>query len=221
MKFYPAPDQNGGPDYTFFLIMLVATAIAAAVNAYTDRMEQAGVLVRVSPRCGSVWWPSRPADRSCVSTSCPCRASWPMSPRGHRGRHRRRPRHRLRLLARRQVGIRAAGRPAECDDPASLRRTTCAGGGGLAAPRLGFGLPRAWMMACLLVLPLASTSPCSPVGGCLATGDDGQRPAAHLMCWNTDANGELHERLAIGPHGQTLMQLTERCTPTTTICAPS
>jgi len=34
MRFYPAADQNGGPDYTFFLIMLVATAIAAAANAY-------------------------------------------------------------------------------------------------------------------------------------------------------------------------------------------
>ncbi len=34
MTFYPQSDQNGSPNYTFFLLMLAATAIAAAANAY-------------------------------------------------------------------------------------------------------------------------------------------------------------------------------------------
>jgi hypothetical protein len=34
MTYYPAADQNGSPNYTFFLILFTATAIAAAANVY-------------------------------------------------------------------------------------------------------------------------------------------------------------------------------------------
>ncbi len=216
MRYYPSPDQNGGPDYTFFLIMLMATAVAAAVNAYHPiawtKQEfwfavvaplGIGVVAGLGwlivgildfvPLQGILFYvASRGIAGGLVLAPVIAFGFW--------------------LVGKKGFGPLAV--PPSPDDPASFAEPPAPAPEGWLRLGSGFGLPAAWMVASLLILPLvvyvALYIPWA-VPWHQETADSGPLPI--LMCWNTvttDANTYCTNAWPPGHTGQTLMQLTEQ-----------
>jgi hypothetical protein len=199
MRFYPAADQNGGPDYTFFLIMLVATAIAAAANAYhpiawTRQELVFGIVVPaligiVAGVAGIAKGSHTLLAIGAAGIVVPGVAFWVAG----------------------RLGFGPLAAPPGADDPSSFAGPPSPAPEGWLRLGSGFGLPAAWMAACLLVLPIAVyialyipwAVPWQP-----ETTDSGPLPV--LMCWHTDpTSGACTNAWPVGHTGQTLMQLTE------------
>jgi hypothetical protein len=213
MKFYPAPDQNGGPDYTFFLIMLVATAIAAAVNAYHPiawSKQEFWFAVFAPLGIGLVAGLGRLIVG--VLDFVPLQGILAyVASRGIVGGIAAVPAIAFVFWLAGRLGFGPLAVPPSADDPASFAEPPAPAAEGWLRLGSGFGLPAAWMMACLLVLPLAVYVALYvpwAVPWQQETTDSGRLPI--LMCWNTDANGDCTNAWPSGHTGQTLMQLTEQ-----------
>jgi hypothetical protein len=213
MKFYPAPDQNGGPDYTFFLIMLVATAIAAAVNAYHpiawSKQEfwfAVFAPLGIGVVAGVGWLIVGILDFVPLQGSLAYIAS-----RGIVGGIAAVPAIAFVFWIAGRLGFGPLAVPPKADDPSSFAGPPAPAAEGWLRLGSGFGLPAAWMVACLLVLPLVVyvalyipwAVPWQP-----ETADSGPLPI--LMCWNTGVDGNCTNAWPAGHTGQTLMQLTEQ-----------
>jgi hypothetical protein len=210
MRFYPAADQNGSPNYTFFLLMLGATAIAAAVNAYHpvawSRQEMwfaiavpalVGLwLVALGLRGIAERLPHISSDmKSSVillgigagAIVVPAAGFWLAG----------------------KLGFGPLAAPPAADDPSVFAEPAAPAAEGWLRLGSGFGLPAAWMAACLLVLPLviyiALYVPWA-VPWQQQTTDSGPLPV--LMCWHTDADNQCTDAWPAGHTGQTLFDLT-------------
>jgi hypothetical protein len=201
MLYYPAADQNGSPNYTFFLIMLAATAIAAAANAYhpiawTKQETWFAVLAPIV--AGSLAGGAGLALRSgtlerigiagvalglLVAVAFWIGGMWGFGP---------------------------LAPPPAADDPSSFVDPPAPAPQGWLRLGSGFGLPAAWMAGCLLVLPVVVyiamyipwSMPWQP-----QTADTGSLPA--IVCLNTDPDtGLCTNAWPPGHTGQTLAQLT-------------
>jgi hypothetical protein len=197
MTFYPASDQNGSPNYTFFLMMLAATAIAAAVNAYHpiawSRQELAfgiGLPAVIGVGLGIAGIMRGSLTVMAIAAAAmvvPGAAFWVGG----------------------RLGFGPLADPPAADDPSSFAGPPAPAAQGWLRLGSGFGLPAAWMAACLIVLPLvlyiALYIPWA-VPWQQETAASGPLPV--LMCFNTDANGQCTSAWPAGHTGQTLMQLT-------------
>jgi hypothetical protein len=209
LSSYPPSDQNGSPNYTFFLIMFAATMIAAAANAYhpvawTRREMWFGILapavlgVVVALVLGSV------AALGVLTIST---------------------RYLLAILFGGPVLGAAAGgifylaglagfgplaAPPPPDDPSAFAEPAPPAPKGWLNLGSGFGLPAAWMGLCLLVVPIVVyiamyvpwSRPWQPE-------TDASGPLPVLMCWHTDPDsGSCTNAFPAGHTGQTLYDLT-------------
>ena len=197
----PGTVQNGAPNYTFFLIMLAVTVLAAAVNAYHPiawtREEYrfaigAPIVVGVLAALAGV-----------------LRGSGTLLEVGAAG---------AGASAAAEVGFRFAGRlgfgPLAAapgpDDPSTFADPPVPAPKGWLRLGSGFGFPAAWMSACLLVLPIVIyvalyipwSMPWQP-----QTEATGQLPA--IACWHVDTStGICDNAYPAGHTGQTLWDLT-------------
>jgi hypothetical protein len=211
MTNYPAADQNGSPNYTFFLIMLAATAIAAAANAYHpvawSRQEfKFAVAASFLLGIGAIAFglrhasalisdPLAGANRTSLvlvlvglaAMVVPAAAFW---------------------LAGR-FGFGPLAIPAAPDDPSFYAEPPAPPAQGWLRLGSGFGLPAAWMAACLLVLPLfvyiLLYIPWA-VPWQQQTPESGGLPV--IMCWQTSPEGQCTSAWPAGHTGQTLYDLT-------------
>jgi dolichyl-phosphate-mannose--protein O-mannosyl transferase len=209
MTYYPGADQNGSPNYTYFLIMFAATAIAAAANAYHPiawtkqefwfsviapgviGVVLAGVLAAFKlPGVLTMEW-----SRIFLIAIAGIAAG---------------PVFGLLFLLAGHWGFGPLAMPPAADDPSVYAEPPAPAPQGWLRLGNGFGLPAAWMGACLLVLPLIVyiagyipwSMPWQPQGP-----DTGSLPV--IMCWHYDANGTCTDAFPRGHTGQTLMDLTE------------
>jgi hypothetical protein len=202
----PAAIQNGAPNYTFFIIMLAVTMMAAAANAYHPiawTREELGFAIAVPIAIGL------PAGILGVA-----RSSGLLIEVGAAG------------LA---AGIAAAiafwvgGRmgfgplavPRSPDDPVSFAEPPAPAPTGWLRLGSGWGLPALWMSLCLLVIPVVLyivlyipwAMPWQP-----QTADTGRLPA--IACWhvapdpNTPNATICTDAWPAGHTGQTLWDLT-------------
>ena len=214
MKFYPAPDQNGGPDYTFFLIMLVATAIAAAVNAYHPiawSKQEFWFAVFAPLGIGLVagvgWLIVGVLDFVPLQGILAYVAS-----RGIVGGIAAVPAIAFVFWLAGKLGFGPLADPPSAENPSSFAGPPSPAPQGWLRLGSGFGLPAAWMAVCLMILPLAvyiAVYVPWAVPWQQETPASGRLPI--LMCWNTDpATGACTNAWPVGHTGQTLMQLTEQ-----------
>jgi hypothetical protein len=201
MTFYPAADQNGSPNFTFFMIMLGATALAAAANAYHPvawtREEFRFAVVApavIGVVAGLLWLGFRSHALGYVALGGIAAAPVIAAVFWAAGR----------------LGFGPLAIPPTQDDPSFFAEPPSAPPQGWLRLGSGFGLPAAWMGLCLLVLPLfvyiAVYIPWA-VPWQQETPSSGPLPI--LMCWHTDANGACTSALPAGHTGQTLMSLTQ------------
>jgi Gpi18-like mannosyltransferase len=192
---YPPADQNGSPNYTFFLIMLVATMVAAAAAAYRPiawtRQEMwfavgVGLAAGVSLLAVGFLRGQDVPMRLGLAGLAVGPAFW--------------------LAGRAGFGPLAAPPP---DDPSSYAEPPAPAPAGWLRLGSGFGLPAAWMAACLLALPLA-VYVASYVPWAMPwqeqTAETGSLPI--LYCFETDELGQCVNAFPAGHTGQTLMDLT-------------
>ena len=197
MGFYPAASQNGSPNYTFFLILLAVTMMAAAVNAYHPiawtRQELAfGIAVPLVIGILAVVVGVAKGSRPFVGIGAagivgPAAAFWVGG----------------------KLGFGPLALPPAADDPSSFAGPAAPPPEGWLRLGSGFGLPALWMTVCLMILPLAIYMALYipwAVPWQQETADSGPLPV--LMCWNTDANGQCTNAWPVGHTGQSLMDLT-------------
>jgi hypothetical protein len=209
LGFYPPSDQNGSPNYTFFLIMFAITMIAAAVNAYHP----------VAWTRGEMWFGIvAPAVLGVVVTLV-------LGFVASLGVLTISTRYLLAIFfGGPVVGAVAAGifylaglagfgplaAPPPPDDPSAFAGPASPAPRGWLNLGSGFGLPAAWTGLCLLVLPIVVyiamyvpwSMPWQPESD--ATG-----PLPVLICWQTDpTGGNCTNAYPSGHTGQTLYDLT-------------
>jgi hypothetical protein len=218
----PETVQNGAPNYTFFLIMLAITSIAAAANAYhpiawsREEFRFAVVLGVIVPLVvgilASLDWAwkeigliqSGAGGLSTITSDNPTllkvglggiiagvavAAAFPIG--GY-------------------LGFGPMARPPRPDDPAAMAEPAAPAPTGWLRLGSGHGLPAAWMVLCLLVLPIVVyvalylpwAMPWQP-----QTAATGPLPA--IACWHTDtATGICDSAFPAGHTGQNLYELT-------------
>ena len=145
LTFYPAADQNGSPNYTFFLILLVSTAIAAAANAYhpiawtkqeTSFAVLAPIVAGILAGGAGLVLRSGTLERIGIAGVA------------------------LGLLVAVAFwiggiwGFGPLAPPPIADDPSSFAGPPAPAPQGWLRLGSGFGLPAVWMTGCLLVLPV-------------------------------------------------------------------
>ena len=198
MRFYPAADQNGSPNYTFFLIIFAVTMMAAAINAYHPIAWTREELVFgiAAPLVLGVGLAVLGVAKGSV-TMIGAGAAGIVGPAA------------LFWVGGR-LGFGPLAAPPTADDPSSFAGPAAPAPEGWLRLGSGFGLPAAWMAICLVVLPLAVyialyipwVMPWQQ-----ETADSGPLPV--LMCWNTDQQtGACTNAWPEGHTGQTLMDLT-------------
>jgi hypothetical protein len=209
MTFYPAADQNGSPNYTYFVIMFAATMIAAAANAYhpVAWSRQETWFAMIAPGVLGVLYAGYYLlldSQGLVNIGAT----------------------RLVLIA--AAGIAAgpvigaafwvAGKagygplavPPRPDDPSAFAGPASPAPEGWLRLGSGFGLPAAWMAVWLVIVPvfvvyialyIPWSMPWQP-----QTAETGPLPV--LICWHTDVDGTCTDAFPVGHTGQTLMSLT-------------
>jgi hypothetical protein len=197
----PGAIQNGAPNYTFFIIMLAVTMVAAAVNAYHPiawtREELVfaiaapigiGLLAGILGVARSSTLLIEIGAAGLVAGIGAAIAFWVGG----------------------QMGFGPLAAPRSPDDPASFAEPPAPAPTGWLRLGSGWGLPAFWMSLCLLVLPFVVyivmyipwAMPWQP-----QTTDTGQLPV--IACLHTDAaTGVCDQALPAGHTGQTLWDLT-------------
>jgi hypothetical protein len=197
----PGAIQNGAPNYTFFIIMLAVTMVAAAVNAYHPiawtREELVfaiaapigiGLLAGILGVARSSGLLIEIGAAGLVAGIGAATAFWVGG----------------------QMGFGPLAAPRSPDDPASFAEPPAPAPTGWLRLGSGWGLPAFWMSLCLLVLPFVVyivmyipwAMPWQP-----QTTDTGQLPV--IACLHTDAvTGVCDQALPAGHTGQTLWDLT-------------
>ncbi|HEX7496511.1 MAG TPA: phospholipid carrier-dependent glycosyltransferase [Candidatus Limnocylindrales bacterium] len=197
----PGAVQNGAPNYTFFIIMLAVTMVAAAVNAYHPiawtREELVfaiaapigiGLLAGILGVARSSGLLIEIGAAGLVAGIGAAIAFWVGG----------------------QMGFGPLAVPRSPDDPASFVDPPAPAPTGWLRLGSGWGLPAFWMSLCLLVLPFVVyivmyipwAMPWQP-----QTNDTGQLPV--IACLHTDAaTGVCDQALPAGHTGQTLWDLT-------------
>ncbi|MGD0248719.1 MAG: phospholipid carrier-dependent glycosyltransferase, partial [Candidatus Limnocylindrales bacterium] len=195
----PNSVSNGAPNYTFFLVMLTITALAAAANAYhpiawtreelwfavgaATVLGLGAALASVRLHTGTVVTVGGIAAGPAVLTAFRF-AGW--------------------------FGFGPLAAPLDPDAPASQADPPAPAPEGWLRLGSGLGLPAVWMAACLLVLPLVVyvalyipwSMPWQP-----QTDETGPLPA--IACWHTDPDSGLCDSAWPSGHtGQNLYELT-------------
>ncbi|HEX7491561.1 MAG TPA: phospholipid carrier-dependent glycosyltransferase [Candidatus Limnocylindrales bacterium] len=216
----PQTIQNGAPNYTFFLIMLAITSVAAAANAYhpiawtREELRFAVALGIVVPVVvgvlATLYWVYRTVGLMQTSSLS--------SAMGENGTLLKLGMGGLIAAAAVAVALRVGGKmgfgplapvPAP-DDPAALAGPPAPAPTGWLRLGSGYGLPAAWMAACLLVLPIVVyIALYLPWAMPWQSQTDATGPLPAIACWHTDTTtGICDSAFPAGHTGQNLYELT-------------
>ena len=205
LTFSPGSLQNGAPNYTFFIIMLAVTSLAAAANAYHPvawTREELYFAVGAPVAIGLL-----------ASALALVRESGPLLEVGLGGIG-------LGILA--AVGFWVGGRlgfgplavPPRPGSPASFAEPAAPAPKGWLRLGSGFGLPAAWMGLCIVILPLIVyivmyvpwAMPWQPQ---TTTGPNATGPLPVIACLHFDQQAAVCDNAWPAGHtGQTLWDLT-------------
>ena len=197
----PGTIQNGAPNYTFFILMLTATAVAAAANAYHPiawtREELrfaivAPIVVGVLAGAAGVLRQNGlllEVGAAGIATGAAAAAAFWFAG---------------------MLGFGPLAAPPGPDDPSRFADPPTPAPTGWLRLGSGFGLPAAWMVACLMILPIvvyvALYIPWS-MPWQQETGVTGPLPA--IACWHIEpVTGVCDNAYPAGHTGQTLWDLT-------------
>jgi Dolichyl-phosphate-mannose-protein mannosyltransferase/C-terminal four TMM region of protein-O-mannosyltransferase len=216
LLFSPETIQNGAPNYTFFIIMLTVTSIAAAANAFHPvawTREEVGFAIGAPMVLGvlflAAWvWanivpPTFFLHDLLASFSSTFRNAGLAGLVGG-------PVIAGAFWFAGRLGFGPLAKPPAAGEPASYLDPPAPAPEGWLRLGSGLGLPAAWMALCLMILPLVVyvalyipwSMPWQP-----QTDATGQLPA--IACWQTDpATGTCDSAWPSGHTGQNLWQLT-------------
>jgi hypothetical protein len=208
MTFYPAADQNGSPNYTFFVLMMVATAVGAAANAYhpVAWTKQEFWFAVIAPGVIGVIVAGVLAAFKLPGVLT---MEWSRIAMIAGGGIVAGPVFGVLFWIAGRWGFGPLAVPPAQDDPSAYAEPPSPAPEGWLRLGSGFGLPALWMGACVLVLPILVyiamyipwSMPWQP-----QTNTTGSLPV--IMCWHTEANGYCSDAFPSGHTGQTLMDLT-------------
>lgn len=207
---YPPPDANGSPNYTFFLILLAATMIAAAVCAYRPiawTLHEMWFAMAAPVALGLAALTAGQLDfRLALGSLVVDQGRWLIAGLGAVAAG---PVLGGVFWVAGQAGFGPLAGPPPPDDPSSYAEPPAPAPEGWLRLGSGLGLPALWMVACVLILPIAVymasyvpwAMPWQP-----ETAETGPLPV--LYCFETNEYGQCLDAFPSGHTGQTLMDLT-------------